>query len=60
MSEQCPLQVADGHVTDVATWVTAHTSHPLGGENRSRREEGDGEGKGGGEEEIDSYTLTTY
>ena len=43
MSEQCPLQVADGHLTDIATWVTAHTSHPLGGENQSRREEGEGE-----------------
>ena len=36
VSEQCPLQVADGHVTDVATWVTAHTSHPLRGESQSR------------------------
>ena len=35
-SKQCPLQVADGRVTDVATWITAHTRHPLGEENRSR------------------------
>ena len=35
-SKQCPLQVADGHVTEVATWITAHTRHPLGEENRSR------------------------
>ena len=35
-SKQCPLQVADGHVTVVATWITAHTSHSLGEENRSR------------------------
>ena len=35
-SKQCPLQAADGHVTEVATWITAHTRHPLGEENRSR------------------------
>ena len=31
MGEQGSLQVADGHVADVATWVTAHASHSLGG-----------------------------
>ena len=40
MGEQGSLQVADGHVADVATRVTAHASHSLGGEER------EGEGKG--------------
>ena len=52
MNEQCPLQVADGHVTDVATWITAHTCHPLGGENQSRSgwQLLDGRQEGGGGE----------
>ena len=41
MGEQGSLQVADGHVADVATRVTAHASHSLGREGRG------GEGKGG-------------
>ena len=41
MGEQGSLQVADGHVADVATWVTAHASHSLGGEEK------EGEGRGG-------------
>ena len=43
MGEQGSLQVADGHVADVATRVTAHASHSLGGEGRERRR-GKGEG----------------
>ena len=51
MGEQGSLQVADGHVADVATRVTAHTSHSLGGEGRERRR-GKGEGiRGRGREE---------
>ena len=46
MGEQGSLQVADGHVADVATRVTAHASHSLGGEGRERRR-GKGEGRGG-------------
>ena len=49
MGEQGSLQVADGHVADVATRVTAHASHSLGGEGRERRRgEGSKEGKGRG------------
>ena len=54
MGEQGSLQVADGHVADVATRVTAHASHPLGREGRGG-EGRKGEGRGGrgaeGEEE---------
>ena len=51
MGEQGSLQVADGHVADVATRVTAHASHSLGGEGRERRR-GKGEGiRGRGREE---------
>ena len=46
MGEQGSLQVADGHVADVATRVTAHASHSLGGEGRERRR-GKGEGREG-------------
>ena len=48
MSEQCPLKAADGHVTDIVTWVTAHTSHPLRGENYLSTGEGEGGGEGEG------------
>ena len=47
MGEQGSLQVADGHVADVATRVTAHASHSLGGEGRERRR-GKERGRGGG------------
>ena len=48
MGEQGSLQVADGHVADVATTrVTAHASHSLGGEGRERRR-GKERGRGGG------------
>ena len=45
MGEQGSLQVADGHVADVATRVTAHASHSLGGEEEGRR--GKERGRGG-------------
>ena len=48
MGEQGSLQVADGHVADVATRVTAHASHSLGEEGRERGEGGGGEGEGEG------------
>ena len=59
MGEQGSLQVADGHVADVATRVTAHASRSLGREGREgggekggekggeEREGREGEGKGG-------------
>ena len=43
MGEQGSLQVADGHVADVATRVTAHASHSLEREGR----EGEGRDEGG-------------
>ena len=51
MGEQGSLQVADGHVADVATRVTAHASHSLGGEGRERRR-GKGEGIRGRGREV--------
>ena len=45
MGEQGSLQVADGHVADVATRVRAHASHSLGREGR----EGEGKEEKGGE-----------
>ena len=52
MGEQGSLQVADGHVADVATRVTAHASHSLGREGRrgeGRDEGGEGQGEEGEE-----------
>ena len=37
MGEQGSLQVADGRVADIATWVTAHASHSLGSAGNKER-----------------------
>ena len=49
MGEQGSLQVADGHVADVATRVTAHARHSLGREGREAEWKGKGRGAEGGE-----------
>ena len=47
MGKQGSLQVADGHVADVATRVTAHASHSLGREVRDEGGEKGGDRRGG-------------
>ena len=59
MGEQGSLQVADGHVADVATWVTAHASHSLGREGwQGRGAEGGEGGEGRGRERRVNINTT--